>query len=292
MCGRLLLRCAVLGIVATTPAEAQRGSISGDGQSVALPGAAQYDFTSRITGRPYRLTVIPPPHADSSRAYPTLYILDGTAYFATAGEVASIYAVTGQAAPGYVIAIGYQTDDIAVAGDLRSLDLTPFTSPNPSYAKVTGGGDAFLRVIYEEIQPFVVSHFHVDSTRQAIWGHSLGGLLVLRSMLTAPGRFSTYVIASPSINPRVLLDEPSFLRRVNSSGMPLRLLVTVGGAEQAPTAPVGYRGVADASALVERIRSGAPTTHVEEIIFADEGHVPAALSSLIRAIPFAWPATR
>jgi len=84
----------LLGTVAPLRAEGQAG-IPEHGQPVTLPAATQYDFTSRITGRQYRLTITPPVHPDSSRLYPALYVLDGTAWFATSSEVATVFAATG-----------------------------------------------------------------------------------------------------------------------------------------------------------------------------------------------------
>src|SRR5205814_2174610 len=150
------------------------------------------------------------------------------------------------------------------------LDMTPFRSPNPRYASVTGDGDAFLRAIYEEVQPFVLSHLRVDPNRQAIWGHSIGGLLVLRSMFRAPGRFSTYLMASPTVNPNVLADEPAFFERIARTHMVLRVLITVGGDEQPPGAAMAYKTVDDASNLADRLRAGAPQLEVECTIFSAE----------------------
>ena len=284
-------RCAaaiwlLFGAIAPMQAQGQTGPIPDHGKSVTLPGALQFDFTSRITGRPYRLTITPPVHPDSSRLYPALYVLDGTAWFATASQVATVFAATGQTGTGYVVAIGYQTEDVMAASELRSLDLTPFQAPDPRYAKVTGGGDAFLRAIYEEVQPFVLSHFRVDPARQAIWGHSLGGMLVLRSMLRDPGRFSTYLMASPTLNRNVLVDESAFYERVARSHIVLRVLITVGGAEPPTKYPLIYD---EASNLAARLRSGAPQLKVEYTVFPGEGHLPAAVVSLIRSIQFAWP---
>jgi predicted alpha/beta superfamily hydrolase len=278
--------CLLLGAIASLQAQTPAGPIPEQGRTVTLPGALQYDFTSRITGRAYRLTITWPAHADSSKLYPALYVLDGTAWFATASEVATVFGATGQTEPGYVVAIGYQTNDVTVASELRSLDLTPFHAPDPQYAKVTGGGDEFLRAIYKEVQPFVLSHFRVDSTRQAIWGHSLGGMMVLRSMLRDPGRFSTYLMASPTLNRNILVDEPAFYERIARSHIALRVLITVGGDEPRTKYPEMYD---EASNLAARLRAGAPQLEVEYTSFPGEGHLPAGVISLIRSIEFAWP---
>jgi len=267
-------------------AQARAERIPEQGKPVTLPGVLQYDFTSRITGRPYRLIITPPVHADPSLRYPVLYVLDGTAWFATASQVATAFAATGQTGTGYVVAIGYQTDDVLVASELRSLDLTPFHAPDPRYFKVTGGGDAFLRAIYEEVQPFITSHFRVDPARQAIWGHSLGGMMVLRSMLRDPGRFATYLMASPTLNKNVLVDEPAFYERVARRHLVLRVLITVGGRESPPSYPLLYD---EAASLAARLRTGAPQLDVEYTSFPGEGHLPAGAMSLIRSLEFAWP---
>lgn len=281
--------CLLVCAAAPLQAQTEPGPIPEQGRPAVLPGALQYDFTSRITGRPYRLTITSPVHPDTSLLYPALYVLDGSAWFATASEVATVFGSTGQTGTGYVIALGYQTEDVLVAGELRSLDLTPFRSPNPQYANLTGGGDAFLRAIYEEVQPFVVSHLRVDPSRQALWGHSIGGLIALRSMFRDPGRFSTYLLASPTINPKVLTDEPAFFQKVAQSHMVLRVLITVGGDEQPPGAKLPYPTIDDASNLAKRLRAGAPWLEVEFRTFSGEGHLPAGPLSLIRSIQFAWP---
>jgi uncharacterized protein len=279
--------CLLLCVAAPLPVRAQAGRIPEQGQPARLPGALQYDFTSQITGRPYRLTVTPPVKPDPSLLYPALYVLDGTAWFATSSEVATVFGATGQTGTGYVIALGYQTEDVMVASDLRTLDMTPFHAPDPRYFDETGGGDAFLRTIYEEVQPFVLSHFRVDHDRQAIWGHSLGGLLVARSMLQNPGRFSTYLMASPTVdNKDLFADEAVFFERVNRSHMALRILITVGGDEQPDGAEV--RMLDDTADFADRLRRGAPELEVERTIYPGEGHLTAGLLSLIKSIQFAW----
>src|SRR5687767_7609017 len=87
-----LLMCAAIPLEAQT----QPGPIPAQGQPAKLPGAFQFDFTSRVTGRPYRLTITAPVNPDPSLLYPALYVLDGTAWFATSSEVATVFGATGQ----------------------------------------------------------------------------------------------------------------------------------------------------------------------------------------------------
>src|SRR2546430_15428530 len=94
---------------------------------------------------------------------------------------------------------------------------------------------------------------------------------------------------SPTINPNVLADEPTFFERITRSHMVLRVLITVGGDEQPPGAALPYRTIDDGSNLADRLRSGAPQLEVERTIFWGDGHLTPGLLPLIRSIQFAWP---
>ncbi len=101
--------CLLLCAAAPLQAQTAPGPIPEQGHPAKLPGALQYDFTSRITGRPYRLTITPPVNPNPSLLYPALYVLDGSAWFATSSEVATVFGATGQTGTGYVIAF-YESD--------------------------------------------------------------------------------------------------------------------------------------------------------------------------------------
>src|SRR5437016_9345963 len=139
--------CLLLCAVASLQAQTAPGPIPEQGQPAKLPGALQYDFTSRITGRPYRLTITAPVNPNPSLLYPALYVLDGSAWFATSSEVATVFGATGQTGTGYVIALGYQTEEVMVAARFGNLARTPFVSPNPRKAAGPGVATGFFRAI-------------------------------------------------------------------------------------------------------------------------------------------------
>src|ERR1022692_3097469 len=164
------------------------------GAPVVIPRAKQYDITSQITGRTYRIMVSTPINADPTKVYPTFYILDANRAF----EMAT-HEVPGAPGPRIVVGLGYPTDDMGeTVSRLRQFDLTPSVSKGPQDAGLkTGGGDAFLRVIEEEVKPFVMARYRIDAAKQSFYGHSLGGLMVLRALFRNPTSFSTFVMASP-----------------------------------------------------------------------------------------------
>ena len=75
----------------------------------------------------------------------------------------------------------------------------------------------------------------VDSSRDILFGHSLGGLFALHVLFTHPEAFKTYLVLSPSIwfNNRVVLShEAEFAASVKSGKTYPRVFVAVGGEEE------------------------------------------------------------
>jgi predicted alpha/beta superfamily hydrolase len=269
-----------------------------DGAPIVIPRAKQYDITSRLNGKTYRIMVAPPFGADPQKAYPVVYLLDGNAYFAIAAD-----ALTRQSmrivAPAIVVGIGYPLDDPWEVERRRFLDLTPWVSKQSlSGGQETGGGDMFLRVIEEEVKPFVSARYRIDAAKQTIYGQSIGGLMVLRVLFRNPTAFSTYVISSPSIwynDRQILQDEDAFAKRARAGELKLRILITSAGDEQ-------YRGsdpkllaadnrqVDNASELADRLAALNPgSVAVTRTIFEGENHGTVPTVSLNRALRFALP---
>jgi predicted alpha/beta superfamily hydrolase len=257
---------------------------------VTVPRSKQYDITSRINRQSYRILVSTPFQPDPSAAYPVFYILDGNQYFATASDAVTRQALAKTIAPAIVVGIGYPTDDPADVVRRRMFDLTPSVSNAPEDAAIkTGGADDFLRVLDEEIKPLVASHYKIDRTKQIIFGHSVGGLTVLRALFRNPGAFSAYIASSPSIwwnNREVLADEESFSKRARAGELHLKILITSAEGEQAPQDPV--RMIDNASELAARLTQLNPANvQVQRVIFPGEIHVTVSQASLTRALRFA-----
>jgi predicted alpha/beta superfamily hydrolase len=228
----------------TEPARSSSGSDGGT--SAVLPLSRQFDFKSEINGRTYRVQVAIPFVPAPEKGYAVLYMLDGDAYFGTYSFAARMRAALGELEPAVVVGIGYPEaeGDIKVALVRRQYDLTP-TQIDPKEAAqaglvtdptALGGADAFLQVIEREVKPRVAAMLSVDSSRDTLFGHSLGGLFVLHTLFTHPESFQTYLALSPSIwfNHRVVLaDEEKFVASVKSGRISPRIFVAVGSEEEA-----------------------------------------------------------
>jgi len=292
-------RTLVMKVAAYVAAVAAQGANTPDGVPATIPNTKQYDFKSKINGQTYRLWINAPAKRDPAVAYPVFYSLDGSNLvnpFAFAGAGAQ------GAVPAILVAIGYATDDPELSHLLRVVDLT--TSPLREFVSETkaafpagatfGGGDTFLRVIEEEVKPFVQSRYRVDLSRQTFYGHSLAGLIALRALFRNPKAFSTYCIASPSIwynNRDVLSDEAGFSKRVKEEDLRLRILITSAGDEQRPSSnPLSKisRMVDNASELAGRLASLNPASvKVTRVVFAGETHNSVMAASIARALRFA-----
>jgi hypothetical protein len=144
--------------------------------------------TLRVSGTgvsyPLRL-YLPPASAGPRSALPVLYVLDGETWFDTVVRAA-------EATRTRALVVGINS------ASRRDLDLVP-----PNTCTAGGGGQAaFLRVVREEMLPFVQAEFGGDASQRALFGHSHGGGFVLFAMLAdTPGRhaFRHYLACDASL---------------------------------------------------------------------------------------------
>lgn len=267
--------------------------------SVTIPNARQVDVAATGTGHRYRIAVVTPPGPVPERGYPVLYVLDGN----TATPVAALLArtvagrrgVTGYVAP-LVIGIGYpdEGDDRFAA---RRRDYTPGTGA-PQATAAEGGATLFLDFLEQDLKPMIAAHFRIDPARQAIFGHSFGGLLVLHALLNRPAAFTTYLASSPSIwwqDESVLAPLTDLARSAQS--IPARVQITVGGLEDDP--PAGKRSP-ETLALLAKRKMIAParraSTQLRELpgghanvvfhVLAGEDHGTVWLPALARGMQY------
>ena len=275
-----------------------------DPSPVTVPGAEQFDLTAKGGGE-YRVFVAKPKGKAPPDGFPVVYLTDGNGNFPLL-----LTAVRRQSAGGLaavVVGVGYPTDDPAAHAARRTYDLTPPTDPEWLKAAAkggprlkAGGADAFLAFIEGEVKPAVEMRYPIDRARQALFGHSLGGLFALRVLFTRPESFRTYVASSPSVwwNDRsVRADEKAFAERFAGKEVGARLLVTVGGWEQEPGPGVGkelaavlreMRMVDDAKGIADRLgKAGVKGLAVAYREFPEEDHASVLLPAAGRGVRFA-----
>lgn len=257
-------------------------------EGYTMPSTQAWDMTSD-SGEVYRIFASFPGTEAPDDGYPVLYVLDGNAMFAGFAEARRIqeYYDVGKT---IVVGIGYPTDQ---AYDARRLnDYTPpLLDPPPtiyrSLAKYRSGGRAaFLDFLTGKLRTEIGQRYRINPERQALFGHSLGGLFGLYALYTQPQAFQSIVAASPSLEwneQGVLREEREFTARLASGkvGRTSHLMVVVGG-----------RDVDDDPYMAEAfVRRMDPLSghglRVRFLRYEDEGHmsVPArAVTDTLRFV--------
>lgn len=307
---------------------------------VVIADTRRIEFTSKITGRAYSLSIAMPWTPPPPGGYSVLYVLESYAYFASAVEASRLNVLM----PGVVVVgIGYPDDaayiDAALAAREpvpawmlmgprsiaaytleRQRDLTlpasdaalaAWSAPGVlTYERTTTGGlDGFLRMIEEEAKPRVEALAPIDKANTALFGHSLGGLAVIRALFSHPGAFRSYIASSPAVtwaDGAVLDGEAAFTAAVRAGQASARVLVTLGADEGETTnlpeeiglkdpdealTELGARTVRGIAALARRLKTlnGLGDTRVADLaVFPHQGHGIAPWPAIGRAVNFAF----
>ena len=140
--------------------------------------------------RYYQLTVATPKSVAPLPGYPVLYMLDGNAALVELND-SLLSRLPSQERP-VIVTVGYERN----AQQARAFDYTP----TPDTANdVYGGAASFWDFLEHNLKPSVSHHVPLDSQRQALWGHSYGGLFALYTLFHHPDSFQTYIAADPSL---------------------------------------------------------------------------------------------
>lgn len=233
--------------------------------------------------------VTPPPSG-----FPVIYVLDANSVFGTMTEAIRLQSQAPEKTgvyPAIVVGIGYPTE--APFHPSRYYDFTHVVpaSELPAHPRggewpEMGGAEGFLSFIDDTVKPAIEKDLPVDRTRQTIFGHSLGGLLVLHALLTRPHAYQCYIAGSPSIhwNESVLLEEERRLPSLLTDDMRIRALLTVGELENDGRFAVNVK----AQAMAKRL-SAMGNGQIEASFrqFPDENHTSVLHVLISHAIRFA-----
>ncbi len=209
--------------------------------NVVIPGTEQQVIRSRINNREYRIFTAVPLEEPPPSGFPVIYLLDANALFGTMVEAVRIQSKRPEKTgviPAVIIGIGYCGDDMF--NPARHYDFTlpaPELPANPTGCQwpEQGGAEKFLDFIEEELKPIVEKRIRIDSGRQTILGHSLGGLFVLHTLFTRPASFNTYIAGSPSIhwNKRIIVkEERNFILLSQKECFNINLMLTAAELEK------------------------------------------------------------
>lgn len=134
------------------------------------------------------------------------------------------------------MAIGYPLTT-EVYSPKRKFDLTP---PGSECPEGYGGAEEFLEFIQSVVRPFIREKVFPNITfnREALFGHSFGGLFTLYAMYTRPSIFDFFIAGSPTVewNDYSISSYEDRFRRTppNPDRKPPTLMLYYGSYEQDP----------------------------------------------------------
>lgn len=288
----LLLSLVAPGRVDGATATAQSGYV--------VPETETWELAAEGS-EPYQIFVSRPKGSPPDEGYPVLYVLDGNAYFASFAE-ARRNEESWRNQPGFnpsiaqslIVAIGYATDwpfDTRRLYDFTPPNLAQVPPAQARLAKVRAGGqERFLDFLVNRLRPEVARRYSINPHRQALFGHSLGGLFALHVLYTRPNAFHTIIAASPAQgwnNQAILAEERAFAHRLSQAQVadPMsRILILAGEHEELI--------VRDAEALARRLEPLSAfglRSRFEELHGETHISVPSRAVTTTLRFAFEWP---
>ncbi|MGY3089709.1 putative alpha/beta superfamily hydrolase [Hymenobacter sp. UYAg731] len=133
----------------------------------------------------------------AAKRYPVVYLFDADAQFAATTSMIQYLSTNYNALCPEMIVVGLLHPD-------RRKDLTPthVTADPPFWpagaSKTSGGGEAFIAFIEQELMPYIDRHYPTQPRKMLI-GHSLGGLAVMQVFVYHTQLFDSYICLDPSM---------------------------------------------------------------------------------------------
>jgi predicted alpha/beta superfamily hydrolase len=267
---------------------------------VVVPNSQRIDFVSTVNGNAYRMMISTPETPPPPGGYPVVYVIDAAFHYLPMTQLVRVLSLNKQLSadapsPPAVVAIGYQKDDMWSAGHMRTKDLTLPLDASDLQAPIfkdnevngpddVGGLDQFLLMMRTEVREKAAALIPIDRSSQFIFGHSFGGLAVVRQLLTDPGAYAGYIASSPSIwlkKRAVLADLPGLQEKLNKLEQPPVVALSV-GANEGKSGPY-FSMVSNLVSLGENL-SSLKGIHANTVVFVDEDHNSVPMSAINRGV--------
>lgn len=145
-------------------------------------------FSSKILGETFTyLEHLPPGYEKGDKKYPVLYVLNCQMNSTFANAAATVDRLGSEQVPGMIL--------IGLSNTGRAADYMPV---KPRTDEPNEGADTLLSFLEKEFMPYIEQNYRTESYR-ILMGQSNTGLFTLHVLLTRPGSFNAYIVASPSL---------------------------------------------------------------------------------------------
>ncbi|GAB2470876.1 hypothetical protein GCM10011375_38460 [Hymenobacter qilianensis] len=160
----------------------------------------------------------------AKKRYPVAYVFDAEAQFASTVSTIQFLSTHYNSVCPEMIVVGILPEN-------RRKELTPTHADIiPPYwdsvsTKASGGGEQFIAFIEKELIPYIDSHYPTQPYKMLI-GHSLGGLMVMQTLVHHTALFNAYIYIDPSMwwdNQALLKETKRALEKRHFAGTALYL---------------------------------------------------------------------
>lgn len=170
-----------------------------------LENTEVHALPSKILGRDYELFVsLPDGYTHNQKRYPVLMVTDANYAFPLLRSIARRVGDHGDNLDDFIlIGLSYAKGDTPTRS--RNRDYTPTdvlkkrTTESEQNSGPYGDGERYRRYLRDEVWPYVLKQFRVDTRKKVFAGHSYGSLLGSHMLLTEPAMFTHYILSSPSL---------------------------------------------------------------------------------------------
>lgn len=187
---------ALLVFLLLLPILAEAQVISRAPEDLFVVGSESINFRSDVTNSEYKLYINLPESydRDTLKSYPVYYALDGNRTFGVTTRIYNGLWDDGFAPEIIIVGITYSGSKTN-PNENRSRDLTP---TNIERIASSGGASNFLKLLSDELIPFIDGRYRTDKTNRTLAGTSFAGMFTHFALFTQPSLFNNYIINNPT----------------------------------------------------------------------------------------------
>lgn len=203
---------------------------------LTIEDSTTFILKDKKTSQAYQIFLSVPKEPPPVNGYPILYITDANSIFNTVRETIRSYEKRlDNVQKNHVVLVGIGYPPKQNILKLRTYDLTPPKNTSIPVPYKTGGAEDFYHFIHNDLSPLLDKHLMINHQKQALFGHSFGGLFTLYTLIHHPNAYQTYIAASPSLwlDPNLINGNISqFVTTLRSLKQKPTLFISVGEYEQ------------------------------------------------------------
>jgi predicted alpha/beta superfamily hydrolase len=191
---------------------------------------------------------LPQSYAETSKAYPVLWVTDGSYWFDTAAGIVNIYEHNNGVPEMIVVGIGAQPEDDNAYEARRLYDLTsvpPYMDSDADDKRkhwkayeaflakggtsvAYGGAAEFLSLIVDQVRPVLARDYRMADDH-TLMGHSAGGAFCSYAIFARPGAFDKYLCGFSGTWPDLPQLEEQYAQTHND--LPIQAYFGIAGAD-------------------------------------------------------------